>query len=88
MPKAKTKSKHAPGAKAKAERVKSKRQARGAKAKTEDGKGLGDEVVNPKLDCRLCDFTSESEKILKKHIRSEHAAGARQYTQPFYSIVK
>ena len=79
MPKRKTKSKHLQGAKAKAVNGKGKNKsnhARGAKAKakakTEDGKGMADEV-----DCRFCDFTSESEKILRRHIRSQHAADAR-----------
>ena len=50
------------------------RDAQGAKAK--DGKGNVDEVSH-ELDCRFCDFTADSEKILRKHIRSEHVADAR-----------
>ena len=77
MPKKKTKSKHAQDAKAKTEGGNGKsRHARGPKEKAADGKNKVDED-NPELDCRFCDFTSESEKILRKHIRSEHVAEAR-----------
>lgn len=51
------------------------RDAQGAKAK--DGKGNVDEVSH-ELDCRFCDFTADSEKILRKHIRSEHVADASE----------
>ena len=85
MPKRRTKSKHVEGVKAKSEESKGKSRnvqvTKGkSKAKGEDKnkdhkhKDVDDEV---ELDCRFCDFTSESEKILRKHIRSAHSADTR-----------
>ena len=83
MPKRRTKSKHVEGVKAKSEDSKGKsRNVRVTKAKSKAGgedknkehKDVDDEVEH---DCRFCDFTSESEKILRKHIRSEHSADTR-----------
>ena len=83
MPKRRTKSKHVEGVKAKSEEsmgkssnvrvTKAKSKAKG-EDKNKDHKDVDDEV---ELDCRFCDFTSESEKILRKHIRSAHSADTR-----------
>ena len=83
MPKRRTKSKHVEAVKARSEDSKGKsRNVRVTKAKSKAGgedknkehKDVDDEVEH---DCRFCDFTSESEKILRKHIRSEHSADTR-----------
>ena len=82
MPKRRTKSKHVVGVKAKSEDSKGKsRNVRVTKAKLkvkdEDKNKDMDDEVDREHDCRFCDFTSESEKILRRHIRSEHEADTR-----------
>ena len=86
MPKRSTKSKHVEGVKAKSDDSKGKSRnvrVRETKAKAKamgvdkkDTVHMDGEVIR-EVDCRFCDFTSESEKILRSHIRSAHAADTR-----------
>ena len=93
MPKRRTKSKHVEDVKAKSEDSKGKsRNVRVTKAKSKakgedkhkDHKDVDDEA---ELECRFCDFTSESEKILRRHIRSQHAADARYVIRFIYQYI-